>query len=213
MDFRENLKGFLDKNSPLVGSLFGQLFGGSKENPAEQAMKDIGQIPGMVKPYYDPYMEAGKKSLGELQGQYGDLLTNPGQKMNQFGQEFQKSPGFDFALKQALAGAGNAAAAGGMAGSPQHQQQNMEIATQLGNQDYNHWLSNALGLYGKGLGGEENIFNTGYNASTGFGETVGNTQLQKALLDYISKTQKDKESSGLWNTIGEIGGSLLKGFL
>ena len=36
-----------------------------------------------------------------------------------------------------------------MAGSPQHEQENMQLATNLGNQEYNGWLTKALGLYAK----------------------------------------------------------------
>src|ERR1700678_1416263 len=101
----------------MIGSgLYGMF--GNKTNPADEANKYISQIPGQTSPYTQPYFQAGTSQLPGLQNQYQQLMENPGGKFNQIGENFQQSPGFKFALDQALQGAGNAAAAGGMAGSP-----------------------------------------------------------------------------------------------
>jgi hypothetical protein len=141
------------------------LFDWMGTDPSKKAKKYLDKIPGEIKPYYDPFIEAGKNQIPGLQDQYSNLLNDPGAMLNKFGESYQKSPGFDFALQQALQGAGNAAAAGGMAGSPQHEQQNMELATNLFNQDYNDYLQKALGLYDKGLSGSEGLYSGGMNAS------------------------------------------------
>ena len=93
------------------------------------------------------------------------MMGNPDDFINNIGKGYQQSPGFDFALKQALQGSSNAMAAGGMAGSPMHEQANMELATNLANQDYNQWLQTALGQHSQGLAGGQGIYNSGMNAS------------------------------------------------
>src|SRR4029077_19140922 len=115
------------------------LFGGKKSNPANAGMPYLNQIPGMTSPYFQPYINAGQEAIPNLQGQYNELLQGPGNKLNQIGQDYQQSPGLQFAIQQALQGAGHAAAAGGMAGSPQHEQQNMQLASHLADQDYYNW--------------------------------------------------------------------------
>lgn len=172
---------------------------GSGSNPANAAMPYLNKIPGAVTPYYQPYVNAGNQALPQLENQYSDLINNPGAKVNQIGSNFQQSPGFQFALQQALQGAGHAAAAGGMAGSPEHEQQNMGIATQLGNQDYYNWLGNAENMYGTGLSGEGNLANMGYNASKSLSDQIAQALAAKAQLGYAGKAAQNQQEGSLIN--------------
>jgi hypothetical protein len=211
-------KGLLKETSPVIGSLFGNLFGHDQwKNPADAAMPYLNNLPDQLKPYYEPYIQAGQGALPQLQQQFGNLTNDPGGRLNQIGAGYQKSPGFDFALKQALQASGNAAAAGGMAGSPQHEYLNMEKATGLANQDFNNWLSNAIGLYGTGLSGQQNLYNTGFQASQGLGDSLGANELSKALLQYQGQgmqNEHDTDKSGsLWGSLGNLASKALPFFL
>jgi hypothetical protein len=165
---------------------------GFGSDPSKDAMKYFDKIPGTVKPYYDPYIEAGQRQLPGLEDQYKQLMNDPGARMNQIGAGYQQSPGFQFALQQALQGSGNAAAAGGMAGSPMHEQQNMGIATNLANQDYNQYLQNAIGLYGQGLQGSQGLYNTGFNASTGLADILANNLANQGNLAYSGAANRNQ---------------------
>lgn len=137
------------------------------------------KIPGVVKPYYDPYIESGNQAIPILEEQYGKLVSNPGDIYSSLGSGFQTSPGYNFALEQALNASNNAAAAGGMAGSPMHEQQNMTVATGLADQDYYNYMNDVLGLYNTGLSGEQKLYNTGYQASDTLAKILsGNLQSQ-----------------------------------
>jgi hypothetical protein len=176
------------------------------KNPAEEAMPYFNQIPGQLDKYLSPYINAGNRALPGLEGQYGKLLNDPGGMLNKIGQGYQQSPGFQFALQQALQGARHAAAAGGMAGSPQHEQQSMGIATNLANQDYNSWIQNALGMYGHGLGGEENIYNVGARAGMGMGEDMASMLANQAKLAYEGQNAENQhQSGGIGSLLGGIG--------
>lgn len=142
------------------------------EDPSKKAMPYLEQIPGQTKPYFDPFINRGNTAGNNLESKYGNLLNDPSGFLNNLGKGYQQSPGFDFALKQALQGANHAAAAGGMAGSPAHQQENMGVATGLANQDYNQWLEHAIGLFGKGLSGEQNFYNKGFDASKSMADMI-----------------------------------------
>src|ERR1700690_1331158 len=98
------------------------------KNPADAASPYYGQIPGQTNPYFEPYFNNGVNSGKTLNDQYSGLMNDPGGMMNKFGESYKESPGMKFAIQQALQASGNAAAAGGMAGSPQHEQQNMQLA-------------------------------------------------------------------------------------
>lgn len=187
-----------------IGAGLGGLFGGN-ENPADAAMPFLNKIPSSLRPYFEPYMNAGKNALDMTQGEYGKLINDPGGRLNQIGQGYHESPGFQFALKQALQGAGHAAAAGGMAGSPQHEQQNMGYATDIANKDYNNWLSQATGLYGQGLGGMSDISHMGFNANKSMADQIAQMLSAQAQLQYAGQAN---ENEGWGNAIGNLAGGI-----
>jgi hypothetical protein len=191
--------------------LIGAGAGGSASgwsNPANKAMPYMNQIPDMLQKYLSPYIDAGNQALPGLQDQYGKLITDPGARMNEIGASYQQSPGFQFSLDQALQGSDHAAAAGGMAGSPQHEFQNMDIATQMANQDYNNYMSNALGMYKTGLSGNQSIYNTGAQTGMAMGEDMASVLANQAKLAYLGQNAKNQSSGGMWGAIGEGIGSL-----
>jgi|ERR1700741_117862 len=192
-------------------SWLSNLFSGGK-NPADAAMPYLNQIPGQTNQYFDPWFQAGKGALPNLQGQYDQLLKDPGSRLNEIGQSFQQSPGFKFALDQAMQGANHAAAAGGMAGTPQHQQQAMELATQLGNQEYNNYLQNALGLYGAGLSGEQGLSQQGQQAGQSMADMIAQTLAQQSNLAFRGQQEKNSQRNSLLGGLGRLGGAALGGF-
>jgi hypothetical protein len=220
----------------LLGAGLGQ-FLGNWQNPVNQAGNTLNQIPGQMGQYYNPYISAGNQALPQLQQQYNQLLgglpdlqqqygnamSNPGGVYNQIQSGYQQSPGFQFALKQALAGSNNANAAGGMAGSPMAQQQNMQVASGLASQDFNNYMQNALGVYGMGLQGEQGLYNEGlgglgglgqlgYNASNEMANNLGQSLLSKSMLQYAGQNAQNQNQGSMWGALGGGLGSLLGAF-
>ena len=163
----------------------------------------LDQIPGQLKPYYQPYMDAGSGAMNTLQGEYGKLINDPGGKYNQIGQSFHQSPGFDFAMQQALQGSNHAAAAGGMAGSPEHEQNNQATATNLANQDYYHYMQGATGMYGQGLEGEQGLMHQGYQATTNLTDQIAQELSAQAALSYKQNASKNSIWDNLEKGVGE----------
>lgn len=176
-----------------IGTGLAGLFMGNN-NPADAGMGYLDQIPGETHKNLDPWANYGM-----------NLTQHPGERLNEIGQGYHQSPGFQFALQQALQGSGHAAAAGGMAGSPQHEFQNMGIATGLADQDYNKWLENAMGLHNTG-------YTQGQSASTNINDQIIQALAAKSGLAYKG-TQAQNESQG--NIFGNIlgGASTLAAFL
>ena len=188
----------------IAGGLMG-LFGGNN-NPADSAMPYLQQIPEAMRPYFQPYMQAGEKALPQLESQYGNLMNNPGGELNKIGQGFQQSPGFQSALKEALQAGNQAAAAGGMAGSPMHEQQNMQLATNLGNQDFYNWLEKAMGMFGQGLQGTQGLANMGFGASKSMSDQIAQALAAQSALSYAgSAAQNQSEGAGMQNILSGLG--------
>lgn len=189
-----------------LGSIASGLMGMGAENPSQAAMpyeqNALNQLPG----YYQPYINAGQGALTNLQGQYGQLLNNPGGMLNQIGSSFHQSPGFQFALRQAMMQGNQSAAAGGMAGSPMGQQTNMGIATQMGNQNYYNYLQKALGMYGHGLQGEQGLYGIGAGAANNLGTNMSDIYNNMAQIAYAGQNQQNKnQGSGAGGMMGGIG--------
>lgn len=205
MDWLRNLFGGLSVGT-AAGGLAG-LFGvGQGKNPGDVANGYINQIPGKTQPYYQPYMDAGKGALSDLQNQYGDLTS--GKTQNKLGETYHESPGYKWKLQQALAAGNNASAAGGMLGTPQHQQYSQGTAEGLANQDYNDYMNNQIGLYNTGIHGQEGINQMGYDANKGMADTWGNTLSQQGVYGYGGQNGKNESrSSALTNLFSGLGGA------
>ncbi|HEY2811767.1 MAG TPA: hypothetical protein VGJ00_10325 [Rhabdochlamydiaceae bacterium] len=190
-------------------SWFSEIFGGG-HNPANAAMPYINQIPGATNQYMQPYFQAGTNALPGLQDQYKNLLNDPGGMTNKIGQGYQESPGFKFALQQALNAGNNAQAAGGMSGTPQHQFQAMQEATGLANQDYGNWMNRALGLYGSGLTGQQNMAGMGQQAGSSLANMIAQTLAQQGNIAFQGDRQQNQNRndafSNIFNTIGAFAG-------
>lgn len=198
-----NQMGMASGIGSLGAGLLGMLF--PSQNPASAAMPYLNQI-GSANQYLAPWQQAGTGALSTLQGQYGNLLSNPSGVMNAIGANYHQSPGFQFALQQALQGANHGAAAGGMAGSAANQQQNMGVATQMGNQDYYNYMQNALGLYGQGLQGEQGLANTGMEAGNNMASNLAQMLSAQAQLAYAGQEgQNQNQSSNFGNIMSGIG--------
>jgi hypothetical protein len=183
-----------------VGSGLYGLFGDNK-NPADEAQGYLGQISGKTNQYNQPYFNAGTNQLGQVNKQYTDLQNDPGGKYNEIGSHYKESPGFKFAMQQALQGAGHGAAAGGMAGSPQHEQQNMQLANDIASQDYNKYMQGATGLYGEGLHGGQTVANQGQQAGQSQQDMIAQQLAAQGDVAYKGAANQNEQRGNAFSNI------------
>lgn len=188
-----------------LGAGLAGLLGGGAQNPYDSASQYYNQIPGYLKQYLNPYMQAGQGAMGQLQGQYGQLINDPTAMMNKIGAGYQQSPGFNWQMQQAMGAANNAAAAGGMAGSPQHQQQAQTVATGLANQDYYNYMDKGLSQYGMGLQGLQGINAMGYGASNSMAQGMAGSLMNQGNLAYSGQASQNQAQGQMY---GDIFGGL-----
>jgi hypothetical protein len=189
-----------------LASVAGGLFGMGMKNPGDAGINYLNQIPNTIKPYFQPYMDAGKSMIPGLESQYSQLVNNPGLMMNQFGQGYQQSPGFKFQVDQATRAANNAAAAGGMVGSPMEQQTLAGTVNNLANQDYWDYLNQVLGMYGHGLNGMSHMYDSGLMASSDLANGLAQALSAQAQMAYNGQMAQNKSNSdSIGGIIGGIG--------
>lgn len=185
-----------------LGAGLGGLFMGGGDNPYDSASESYGKIPGATAPFYAPYQQAGQNALNQsqneyssllggrsgLQNNYNSLMNDPSGIYNRVASGYHQSPGYQWQLGQGINAANNAAASGGMLGTPQHQQQAATMAEGLANQDFNNYLTHGLSLYSQGLQGNQGLYNLGLEGNQNL-NTMGygaNDQMAKILADMYS---------------------------
>ena len=186
-----------------LGGMFGQGFGGDYMKSANPYFQ---QMPSYLKQYLDPYINAGQGAMGQLQGQYSSLMNDPSELMNKIGSSYQQSPGYQYNIDQATRGSHNAAAAGGMLGSPQEQAELAKTYSGIANQDYGNYMNNALGLFGQGMQGMQGINQMGYGASTNMAGSLMDMLKNQASLSYANQANKNQSQGGMFSGLGGLGG-------
>jgi len=171
-----------------------------REDPTRGANKYLDQIPGIGHQYYDPYVQGGQEAGGVLKGEYGKML-NPNDFIAKIMRGYQMSPGASYQKDMLTKGIGSTAAAGGYAGTPEHQQQWGDMAEKLSSQDMQQYLQNALGVYGAGVKGEEGFYNKGYDASGSLSDMLGGALGSKAGLSFQGSSQKNASRDALLNAL------------
>jgi hypothetical protein len=199
-----------------AGGVLGGLLGGfGGDDPAKaqkkaqkKAMGFIDQIPGQLHEGYDPYINAGKSAMPGYQDMMKMLMENPNEFLAKMGESYKSSPGYEWNKNQTEQGITHANAAGGMAGSPQHEQQNAEMVSGLASKDYNQFMDRIMQSLGIGASGTKGIVDTGGQMSSDLATNLANTLLAKANLSYSGGMNQGKQTAAdqgsMFGNIGNI---------
>jgi hypothetical protein len=184
-------------------------FSWGNEDPADAANPYMQQSEQMINDIYNPWMEYGQRAMPELEKQMMMLTQNPAAIQSMLGEGFTQSPGYEWQYDQAMNGANQAAAAGGMLGTNAHQQQASSMATGLANQDYWNYYNQNANLYNTGLGGLNNQVNMGYNASNQKASGLGSLYGNQANLAYGSAMGKNQAASSMMGGMMGLGALMM----
>lgn len=171
------------------------------QSAVNKAQNYLNQIPNTGRQYNLPYIQGGQQAGDILTTQYGNMASDPQEFINSIMRNYKPSEGYQFQKGELEKEAGNAAAAGGIAGTPYHQQQQAQLVQQLLSTDMQNWLNNVLGVQRTGLQGEQNLFNTGYDASGRQSDLETNALNQQAGLAYQGQSQKNNAHNQLIQAI------------
>src|SRR5690349_2560538 len=119
-----------DWKSALGGGAVAGFFGGGGKDPAKEARKYLDQIPGIGREAYNPYIERGRRVGNIIEGEYGQLL-NSTSIIDEIMKNFKLSQGAQYQKELLGKGIGSTAAAGGYAGTPEHQRAYGEMADKI----------------------------------------------------------------------------------
>ena len=185
--------------------------GGGWNDDEKKTNELLDQIPDQLKQYLMPYINAGTGALGRAGTEYGNLLSDPNSIISRIGAGYKESPGYKWRLGQGENAITNAAASGGYAGTAEHQQRAGQLAGDLANQDYENYLSKALGLYGEGLHGNQSLANLGAGTAGDLATSLANILKTKAGLNYQRNLNKNQQMSDMFSSILGLFGNVAKG--
>jgi hypothetical protein len=181
------------------------LFFGSQD-PSKEANRYLSKIPGVGKQYYNPFIEGGQRAGSVLDKQYGRML-DPTAFMNDIMKNYQMSEGAKYQRDELGRGIGATAAAGGFAGTPEHQKEYGEMANKIMSGDMQQYLQNALSIFGGGLSGEQDFYHKGFDASDHMADLIGGQLSSKAGLAFQDASQKNANHMALMNALAKILGT------
>lgn len=137
---------------------FDNIFGGGQAQGYRDQMNYLNQIPQQWNSL-DPFIQAGQNQLPGFTNLLSQLQN--GSYVNNAMKNFYQSPLYQNQMNAALAGANQAAAAGGQLGTPASQQAAEQAAGAIASQNQNAYLQNVMQGAGMGLSGGENIIGLG----------------------------------------------------
>ena len=181
-------------------------------NPANAGMGYLNQIPGQVGPYYQPYIGYGRNAYDLMNPVLSQMTSDPAGYMKKLMAGYAPSTQYQMDEAAMTKAAGNSAAAGGMRGSSQDINNQAQITDRLMGQDMQQWLNNAMGVQDQGLAGEGHLFDTGFEASKGYADTLANVLGSQSQLAFQGQREKNLDNqdlfSGLIKALGGAGGLL-----
>lgn len=190
-----------------LGAGLSRLFGGY-DNPADSASPYLDKIPSTLSPYYQPYIGAGQRALPTLEQNYMGMINSPGDLYKRLGEGYSRSPGYGYAMREGRNAIDQAAAAGGMLGSSDHQRNAGQMAMDLSNADFEKYMQAMNNYYGAGISGEEGLNKMGYDAGSAYGDILGTNLMNQADLAYNRTANSNQANADMWGGIAQGVGAL-----
>lgn len=192
------------------------LFGHSSyKDPTKAAQPYLDKAESATRAGYDPYIQRGQQAGDVLGGQYDSMVNDPAAFVNHLMESYKPSSQYQYKSNQLSNELSNTARAGGVAGTPRHQQQQAELLDSLMGNDIQQWYNNLMGVYDQGLKGYQGWDTQGYDASTGEAGDLSNIYGSQATLAYKGAEQHNSKHNdlmqGLMRLFGTGAGALVGG--
>lgn len=182
------------------------VFGGGFSNPANAAQSYLDKIPGYTNQYMQPYIDTGMEAGNIAQDQYSKWVQDPYGSYNEIFSNYNTSPWYDYQSDQMREAASNSAAAGGYAGTEADYNNQMETENALLNKDFDNYMNYILGMQNQGMQGEQQMYNTGFNASNNALNSMNNYATQSAANQFGGTQSSNAMSSGMMGNLMQLGG-------
>lgn len=201
-----------------IGNMFSSYF--HPERGYEEAQKQLENYFNQASAAQQPYINQGQQQFGNLMGAENALM-NPTSLLNQWIQSYQTSPYAQQLMQNAQASGLNSASSQGLLGSSAALNNIQNTSSQIMNADRQQYLNDLMQKYLAGVGIGKDIYNTGSNQASNFGNLANNfgqniaqasfnaTNAPGALLDQLIKLGVNTGTSlYTGGQLGNLGGAI-----
>jgi hypothetical protein len=188
------------------GGLIDKLFGGGDDrDPAGAAMPYYDRIQDEARSRFDPYSQRGSDAYDAMKDPMDQMTKDPSGFINALMDQYKQSKSSKMQSDEATRAAGQSAAAGGMRGSVQDMIGQAGIADRFLGQDMQNWLGNVLGVQGRGMAGEQHMYDIGFGADKAAEQSIAEALSAQGKL---AREQEDqKKSGGFLDGFGKLAGA------
>lgn len=186
-----------------LGGWIASLFG---HDPFASSGQYMDKMPGLYQQSFGPYMQEGQQDLPYLRNQYQRMLEDPSGFLSKIGEGYKASPGYQYQVNEATRQANQAAAAGGMLGSPAEQAALAKRVSGIASQDYGDYLNRALGIYGGGLQGVQGLENQGFKGAQDYARNLSDYLQSRAQLAGAQTGYQNQQMQGAGSMLGGLAG-------
>ena len=199
-----------------MASIFDYMFGtgGTWQNPADAAMPYLQQIPGVIQPYYQPYIDTGLNSMNQYYNNASMWATPQGAQNNYdaIAAGYTSSPYTQYQTDQMTQAMGQSAAASGQAGTPAQQ---AALAQQVNNinsaaeQNYINTILRQQQMAQSNLG---DLTHLGYNSSDTLASALSRNLSAESALAYAGAANQNRhnmQQGNMWSSIFGMGANAL----
>lgn len=172
-------------------------FGGHQKNPADDAMPYLDKIPGMAEDTYNPYIKQGKQFDPQLMELFSSLMKDPNAFYDKLASGYEPSAAYQAQKKRLSGDIGATAAAGGYAGTPEHEQQIGDMSHELLTGDFDKYLQNVMNMFTQGVTGGQGYSDRGYGASKDLMDILGQVLGTKAGLAFEGRSAKNANKNAM----------------
>lgn len=178
--------------------IFDSIFGGG-DNPADAAMPYLEK----ARAGYEPYQQRGQEAGDLLGGIFSKYASDPAGALEELMGRYQPSSRYKLLQDRMGTAASNTAAAGGYRGSPREQFSQQQLTEGLLSDDMQRYLNNILGIQDRGIKGESDFYDKGFQSTSDIGNIFGT----EGSLAFQGQREENKRGQDLLKALLQLGGT------
>ena len=191
--------------SAVIGSNSASKAADASQNAADQATAEQRREYDQSRSDQLPWLNTGKNALDTLAGLYG---VGSGAGATPDYSEFYKSPDYNFAMQQGIAGVDAGAAARGSLDSGATRKAETQYASNLASSNFNNYANRLAGLAGVGQNAANTLTSAGQNTANNVSNIIQNAGNSQAS-SYLAQGKSYADAVG---SIAGIGSGLITNY-
>lgn len=184
----------------------------NNNSSSQSPMDYLNQVPGVAQENLGPWAQQGQQAQMQNQGQYNQMVNNPGNFYEQLRSQYTPSSGYKFKEDNMLKLARANAASGGRGNTTANNADQLKLVKDLMAEDEGAYIDRLLGIQNTGLQGNEFAATRGFGAASDLNNTLNTNLTQQAGLAYKNQENENEKKNDWLRMLFTIGGGAIGAF-